>query len=144
MSADIGSRVSAWSASADALRPTEFRIGGFQGSPEDHLGAWSGLAISAGRENTAWMDRHILGPERYYKQMFSALENSIAEDTVRNEYLFHAKIHEWLATPTPSFAVDSLNSRVYAELFLTPESDPWLGLAPRNQFSALENGGLVE
>ncbi|PYX62984.1 MAG: hypothetical protein DMG78_32470 [Acidobacteria bacterium] len=94
--------------------------------------------------NTAWMDRHILGPERYYKQMFSALENSIAEDTVRNEYLFHAKIHEWLATPTPSFTVDSLNSRVYAELFLTPESDPWLGLAPRNQFSALENGGLVE
>ena len=45
---------------------------------------------------------------------------------------------------TPSFTVDSLNSRVYAELFLTPESDPWLGLAPRNQFSALENGGLVE
>jgi len=94
--------------------------------------------------NTAWMDRHILGPERYYKQMFSALENSIAEDTVRNEYLFHAKVHEWLATPTPSFTVDSLNSLVYAELFLTPESDPWLGLAPRNQFSALENGGLVE
>jgi hypothetical protein len=61
MSADIGSRVSAWSASADALRPTEFRIGGFQGSPEDHLGAWSGLAISAGRENTAWMDRASAG-----------------------------------------------------------------------------------
>ena len=94
--------------------------------------------------NTAWMDRHILGPQFYLRPMIRELEHSIAEDTVRNEYLFHAKIHEWLATPTPTFTVDSLNSRVYAELFLTPESDPWLGLAPRNQFSALENGGLVE
>ena len=74
--------------------------------------------------------------------MFSALERSIAEDTVRNEYLMHAKLHEWLGAPSASFQVDALNSRVYAELFLTPESDPWLGLAPQNAFSALENGGL--
>ena len=94
--------------------------------------------------NTAWMDRHILGPEHYFKQMIGSLERSIADDTVRNEYLFHARIHEWLATPGASFTVDSLNSRVYTELFLTPESDPWLGLAPRNAFSALENGGLIE
>ena len=94
--------------------------------------------------NTTWMDRNILGAERYFRPMIRELEHSIAEDTVRNEYRFHAKIHEWLATPTPSYSIDSLNSRVYAELFLTPESDPWLGLAPRNQFSALENGGLVE
>ena len=26
--------------------------------------------------------------------------------------------------------VDTLNEWVYAELFLTPSSDPWLGLAP--------------
>ena len=30
------------------------------------------------------------------------LQRSIAEDTVRNEYLFHAKIHEWLAAPGTS------------------------------------------
>ena len=40
--------------------------------------------------------------------------------------------------------VDALNRRVYAELFLTPDTDPWLGLAPANTFSALENGGLVQ
>jgi hypothetical protein len=70
------------------------------------------------------------------------LQRSIAEDTVRNEYTFHAKIHEWLAASGAKRDVDALNTRVYAELFLTPDSDPWLGLTPENTFSALENGGL--
>ena len=70
------------------------------------------------------------------------LQRSIAEDTVRNEYLFHAKIHEWLAAPGVARKVDALNRRVYAELFLTPDTDPWLGLVPNDTFSALENGGL--
>jgi hypothetical protein len=72
------------------------------------------------------------------------LQRSIAEDTVRNEYTFHAKIHEWLATAGTPREVDALNRRVYAELFLTPDSDPWLGLVPADTFSALENGGLVQ
>ncbi len=72
------------------------------------------------------------------------LQRSIAEDTVRNEYTFHANIHEWLATAGAPREVDVLNRRVYAELFLTPDSDPWLGLAPADTFSALENGGLVQ
>ena len=72
------------------------------------------------------------------------LQRSIAEDSVRNEYAFHAKIHEWLAVTGASREVDSLNRRVYAELFLTPDSDPWLGLAPADTFSALDNGGLVQ
>jgi hypothetical protein len=70
------------------------------------------------------------------------LERSISEDTVRNEYLFHTRIHEWLATG-PTMNVDNLNERVYAELFLTPNSDPWLGLKPDDAFTALENDGLV-
>ena len=70
------------------------------------------------------------------------LQRSIAEDTVRNEYLFHAKIHEWLAAPGATREVDALNRRVYAELFLTPDTDPWLGLAPSDTFSALEGNGL--
>jgi len=70
------------------------------------------------------------------------LERSIAEDTVRNEYTMHTKIHEWLAAePSPELA--GLNSRVYAELFLTPDSDPWLGLVPADTYSALDNNGLT-
>jgi hypothetical protein len=69
-------------------------------------------------------------------------ERSIAEDTVRNEYTFHRQIHLWLAGATPSMDLDAFNDRVYAELFLTPSSDPWLGLLPPNTYSALPDDGL--
>src|SRR5438128_2305083 len=72
------------------------------------------------------------------------LGRSIAEETVRNEYLLHARIHEWLTHSSAPTDVDQLNARVYAELFLTPDSDPWLGLVPRDTFTALENDGLVQ
>jgi hypothetical protein len=71
-----------------------------------------------------------------------SMERSISEDTVYNEYLLHRRIHEWLAGDAPAPAVDKLNARVYAELFLTPDSDPWLGLLPADAYAALENDGL--
>ena len=71
------------------------------------------------------------------------LERSISEDTVRNEYLLHPKIHAWLASGELG-NVDELNRKVYAELFLTPDTDPWLGLAPTDTFTALENNGVAQ
>ncbi|HSU66929.1 MAG TPA: hypothetical protein VLJ39_08665 [Tepidisphaeraceae bacterium] len=73
-------------------------------------------------------------------------ERSIALDTVKNEYTFHRQIHEWLAAGRlpdgkSSRDVDALNERVYADLFLTPSSDPWLGLLPPDTYSALPNDG---
>jgi hypothetical protein len=72
------------------------------------------------------------------------LQNSIALDTVRNEYQLHRRIHEWLADGKYRPTVDQLNERVYAELFLTPSSDPWLGLAPADAYTALPNGGVAK
>lgn len=69
------------------------------------------------------------------------LEHSVAEDTVRNEYLLHHTIHDWLAHGGTDANADALNERVYAELFLSPLSDPWLGLAPQDVYSALASGG---
>jgi hypothetical protein len=76
-------------------------------------------------------------------------ERSISEDTVRNEYLFHRQIHTWLAEGSlpdgkPASDIDALNERVYSELFLTPSSDPWLGLLPANTYSALPDDGLCK
>jgi hypothetical protein len=71
-------------------------------------------------------------------------ERSMAEDTVRNEYLFHAKIHDWFAQAlAPTKDVGALNEKVYAELFLTPSSDPWLGLKPNDAYSGLDKDGIV-
>lgn len=67
----------------------------------------------------------------------------LALDTVRNEYLLHREIHNWFVRGEVNRGLDMLNERVYTDLFLTPSSDPWLGLAPDGVYSALDNGGLV-
>lgn len=77
-------------------------------------------------------------------RMLRNLQLSIAEDTVHNEYQLHSRIHEWFANGTAPTNLDALNSKIYAELFLTPNSDAWLGLAPADAYSALDGGGLVQ
>ncbi|MCL1466307.1 thioredoxin family protein [Argonema galeatum] len=69
-------------------------------------------------------------------------ERSIAADTVRNEYLLHTKLYQWFAEGVSTKNVQTLNERVYAELFLTPSSDPWLGLFPSDAYTAIENDGI--
>ena len=76
--------------------------------------------------------------------MLAKLRASIAVDTVRNEYLLHRQIHEWFVSGTAPSDIDALNERVYAELFLTPSSDPWLGLMDKEVYTALSNGGVVD
>ncbi|QDT00648.1 thioredoxin domain-containing protein [Adhaeretor mobilis] len=70
-------------------------------------------------------------------------ETDIALDTVKNEYQLHRQIHRWFAEGTVPQDFDQLNEKVYAELFLTPSSDPWLGLAPADVYTALEGAGKV-
>jgi len=65
----------------------------------------------------------------------------IGVDTVRNEALFHAVLHAWLGASRGVEDLDRFNQRVYADLFLTPRSDPWLGLAAPETFMALEPAG---
>jgi hypothetical protein len=72
-------------------------------------------------------------------------EESMALDMVRNEYLLHRRIHEQFADNSAATTdIDTLNEWVYAELFLTPSSDPWLGLAPRGVYTALDGNGQVD
>ncbi|MBI4749854.1 MAG: hypothetical protein HY774_15310 [Acidobacteria bacterium] len=77
-----------------------------------------------------------------FDRMVQNFERLVALDTVRNEYLFHTKIYDWLQAGGGK-NVDELNERVYAELFLTPSSDPWLGLLPTDTYTAIQNEGIV-
>lgn len=81
--------------------------------------------------------------ETALEKLVNQLEMNIALDTVRNEYLLHPKLHAWLSVDSRRDNVDELNAKVYAELFLTPASDPWLGLFSEETYMALENGGIV-
>ena len=68
----------------------------------------------------------------------------IALDTVRNEYLMHTKLYTWLMKDPVRDDVEKLNEKVYESLFLTPGSDPWLGLFSPEVYTALDNGGIVK
>lgn len=74
-------------------------------------------------------------------ELVTRLEQSIAMDTVRNEYALHAAIHRWLSE-NPKVAMKDLNREVYARLFLTPATDPWLGLVPTLTWTGLPNDGI--
>ncbi|HEY2759531.1 MAG TPA: hypothetical protein VGI75_02270, partial [Pirellulales bacterium] len=79
-------------------------------------------------------------------RLVRSFQNSMAIDSVRNEYTFHRRIHEWFATgQTPiDIDVNQLNDRIYAQLFLTPNGDPWLGLLPGDGYTALDNNGICQ
>ena len=79
-------------------------------------------------------------------RLVRTFQNTIAIDTVRNDYTFRRQIHEWFALKQVPLAmnVDDLNERVYAQLFLTPRNDPWLGLVPGDVYTALENNGVAK
>jgi len=82
-------------------------------------------------------------PEVKTLNLVQRLQQNIALDTVRNEYILHTKLHAWLGSGLAPNEVNTLNERVYAELFLTPKSDPWLGLFSEDTYVGLESGGVI-
>jgi hypothetical protein len=81
--------------------------------------------------------------ESDFKKLFEKLERYTALDTTRNDLLFHTKLYEWL-NREPRVEVEKLNERVYAELFMTPSSDKWLGLYSTDIYTALDGNGIVK
>lgn len=77
-----------------------------------------------------------------FSALLQKLQQNIALDTVRNEYLLHTKLYGWFLAGHDGHDLNKLNKKVYAELFLTPASDPWLGLFSPEVYTALEGGGI--
>jgi len=82
--------------------------------------------------------------EYEFSIMVRNFQEYIALDTVRNEYLLHTKLYTWLVRDPVRDDVEKLNEQVYAKLFLTPGSDPWLGLVSKDVYTALDRGGVVK
>lgn len=80
--------------------------------------------------------------EQELAQLLQKFQDLIALDTVRNEYLMHSKLYTWIVKDPIRDNVEELNEQVYAKLFLTPNSDPWLGLFSTDVYTALDNGGV--
>ncbi|WP_019500226.1 hypothetical protein [Pseudanabaena sp. PCC 6802] len=104
---------------------------------------WQRMAALNAREvklddNSQALMRRKLSSQSSFPQVLANFERAIAQDTVRNEYLFHARLHQWLAEGTAENNLNALNERVYSELFLTPSSDRWLGLSARDVYTGIE------
>ena len=76
--------------------------------------------------------------------LLNRFQNSVALDTVRNEYRMHTRLLAWLTNNTWRSDVDKFNDKVYAELFFTPKTDPWLGLLMPDTYTAIDNSGVVK
>lgn len=83
-------------------------------------------------------------PEEDMLRLLRKFQDLIALDTVRNEYMLHTELYAWLIKYPGKYDVEKLNEKVYASLFLTPHSDPWLGLFSTDVYTALDNGGIVK
>jgi hypothetical protein len=73
------------------------------------------------------------------------LIRSLQADTGKNVYELHARVHLELATrarENRSLGFTDVDQWIYAELFETPASDPWLGLVDPNVYTGLEAGGV--
>ena len=77
-----------------------------------------------------------------FATMLKKFQELVALDTVRNEYLMHSKLAVWLTKDPSRMDFEKFNQKVYAELFLTPKSDPWLGLLDKAVYVGIDNGGI--
>ena len=74
-------------------------------------------------------------------QAIASLRRAVALDTLRNEFELHRQIHQRLLVGGGTEDLAALNAWIYGSLFLTPRSDPWLGLAAPTIYSGLPGGG---
>ena len=79
-----------------------------------------------------------------FKALYAKLDKFIALDTTRNDFLFHAKLYEWLNQGRGLGDLEALNSRVYDEIFQTPDYDKWLGLYSSDVYTALDGNGIIK
>lgn len=76
-------------------------------------------------------------------ELVEMFEAKIAIDTARSEYGMRVRIHDWFATGPAPTSLHQLNARVYDELFLTPATDPWLGLVESEVYTGLQGNGVA-
>lgn len=82
--------------------------------------------------------------EDEFKAMFAKLDQFVALDTTRNDFLFHTKLYEWLNRSRGSESLETFNARVYDQIFKTPNYDKWLGLYSSDVYTALDGNGIIK
>ena len=83
--------------------------------------------------------------EADFGRLFAKLNHFMALDTTRNDFLYHAKLYEWLNDGSRGKTdLERFNSRVYDQIFQTPDYDKWLGLYSPDVYTALDGNGIIK
>jgi len=70
------------------------------------------------------------------------LQETVTVDTMRDNYMLRPQILAFLQGAQPhGLTLDQVNNWVYAQVFLTPKDDPWLGFAPQGVFTGIAQNG---
>jgi hypothetical protein len=86
-------------------------------------------------------DAHPLDAAQLEKR-FKMFERRMTEEELRNEFVFHSAVHTHLSKASRvGFA--STNEFIYANVFMTPQADAWLGLMPTEAISGIPADGIV-
>ena len=75
--------------------------------------------------------------------MIWRLEQHIVADTALNQLRLRPLIAQRFVVAGGRADFAALNTFVYAEVFRTPKTDPWLGLLPRTNFTGIPGDGVV-
>lgn len=78
-----------------------------------------------------------------FNKMFTKLRGFVGLDTTRNDFIYHMQLYGWLNDGGAS-DLEAFNARVYSEIFLTPDSDKWLGLYSTDVYAALDGNGIIK
>ena len=81
--------------------------------------------------------------EEQFAGLVKKLEEFAALDTTMNDYMFRTRVYGILSENNND-NLEKINERIYAEIFLTPRSDEWLGLYSPDIYTALDGNGIVK
>jgi hypothetical protein len=73
-----------------------------------------------------------------------SVEVNLAGDAATNELVLRPMIRTWFASGQVNLRdFESLNRRVFSEVFLTPRDDPWLGMMSTDLWTGIPNDGAA-
>jgi hypothetical protein len=75
-------------------------------------------------------------------EVIARLEQHLVADSALDQLQLRPQISQFIASHHGRIDFETLNSWIYATVFNTPASDPWLGLMPRTDFSGLPGDGI--
>jgi hypothetical protein len=74
--------------------------------------------------------------------VIARLEQHILADTALDQFVLRQQIRKHIVAAAET-ELTALNAWVYSEVFVTPRTDPWLGLLPRTEFTGVPGDGVV-